>query len=89
VGTLQTANVNINSAAFFGTFQFVPVVDDTFITQRPQLSLAQKKVNGVRASSLSIGQHDMNVSRNIESPAGGNQRIRGHFVCRSKRGGSG
>ncbi|KAJ7201508.1 Alpha/Beta hydrolase protein, partial [Mycena rebaudengoi] len=33
VGTLQTAN-------------FVPVVDDTFITQRPQLSLAQKKVNG-------------------------------------------
>ncbi|KAJ7201513.1 Alpha/Beta hydrolase protein [Mycena rebaudengoi] len=46
VGTLQTANVNINSAAFYGTFQFVPVVDDTFITQRPQLSLAQKKVNG-------------------------------------------
>ncbi|KAJ7201510.1 Alpha/Beta hydrolase protein [Mycena rebaudengoi] len=46
VGTLQTANVNINSAALFGTFQFVPVVDDIFITQRPQLSLAQKKVNG-------------------------------------------
>ncbi|KAJ7470971.1 Alpha/Beta hydrolase protein [Mycena latifolia] len=44
--TLQTANTQINSGGFFGTFLFVPVVDGTFITQRPTLSLLQRKVNG-------------------------------------------
>ncbi|KAK6981766.1 COesterase domain-containing protein [Favolaschia claudopus] len=35
--TLETANTNINSAGFFGTFVVVP---------RPTVSLAQRKVNG-------------------------------------------
>ncbi|KAJ7616846.1 alpha beta-hydrolase [Mycena polygramma] len=43
---LQTANTQINNGGFFGTFLFVPVVDGTFITQRPTLSLQQGKVNG-------------------------------------------
>ncbi|KAJ7131992.1 alpha beta-hydrolase [Mycena filopes] len=43
---LQTANTNINLGGFFGTFVFVPVVDGTFITQRPTLSFMQGKVNG-------------------------------------------
>ncbi|KAJ7080447.1 Alpha/Beta hydrolase protein [Mycena epipterygia] len=43
---LETANLNINAAGFFGTFVMVPVVDGEFITQRPTLSLAQGKVNG-------------------------------------------
>ncbi|KAK6996661.1 carboxylic ester hydrolase [Favolaschia claudopus] len=43
---LQTANTNINTAGFYGTFLTVPVVDGTFITQRPTLSLLQGKVNG-------------------------------------------
>ncbi|KAF5353757.1 hypothetical protein D9757_012936, partial [Collybiopsis confluens] len=44
--TLETINNNINLAGFFGTFVFVPVVDGTFITQRPTLSFKQGKVNG-------------------------------------------
>ncbi|KAF7335527.1 COesterase domain-containing protein [Mycena venus] len=44
--TLETANNNINLGGFFGTFLMVPVVDGTFITQRPTLSLLQGKVNG-------------------------------------------
>ncbi|KAJ8083128.1 hypothetical protein PM082_008997 [Marasmius tenuissimus] len=43
---LQTANANINLAGFFGTFAFVPVVDGTFIKQRPIEALKQGKVNG-------------------------------------------
>jgi hypothetical protein len=45
--TLQTANTQINNGGFFGTFLFVPVVDGSFITQRPTLSFLQSKVNGV------------------------------------------
>ncbi|KAF7335518.1 COesterase domain-containing protein [Mycena venus] len=44
--TLETANTNINAGGFFGTFLVVPVIDGTFITQRPTLSLLQGKVNG-------------------------------------------
>ncbi|KAK1234054.1 hypothetical protein PQX77_002748 [Marasmius sp. AFHP31] len=44
--TLQTANAKINLAGFFGTFTFVPVVDGTFIKQRPIEALKQGKVNG-------------------------------------------
>ncbi|KAJ7144316.1 Alpha/Beta hydrolase protein [Mycena epipterygia] len=46
VNALETANVNINAAGFFGTWLMVPVVDGEFIVQRPTLSLAQGKVNG-------------------------------------------
>ncbi|KAJ7235638.1 alpha beta-hydrolase [Mycena haematopus] len=44
--TLETTNTNINLGAFFGTFLVVPVIDGTFITQRPTLSLLEGKVNG-------------------------------------------
>ncbi|KAJ7229551.1 alpha beta-hydrolase [Mycena haematopus] len=43
---LQTANTQISSGAFWGTYLFVPVVDGSFITQRPTLSLLESKVNG-------------------------------------------
>ncbi|KAJ6524284.1 Alpha/Beta hydrolase protein [Mycena vulgaris] len=46
VSALENANININGAAFFGSWMFVPVVDGEFITQRPTLSLAQGRVNG-------------------------------------------
>ncbi|KAJ7234481.1 alpha beta-hydrolase [Mycena rebaudengoi] len=46
VNVLETANNNINGAAFFGTFAFVPVVDGTFIKQRATEALLQRKVNG-------------------------------------------
>ncbi|KAF7327249.1 Carboxylic ester hydrolase [Mycena kentingensis (nom. inval.)] len=44
--TLEAANININNAGFVGTFTLVPVVDGTFIQQRPTVALAQGKVNG-------------------------------------------
>ncbi|KAF9268298.1 alpha beta-hydrolase [Marasmius fiardii PR-910] len=43
---LQTTNMNINLAGFFGTFPFVPVIDGTFIRQRATQALQQGKVNG-------------------------------------------
>ncbi|PFH46612.1 hypothetical protein AMATHDRAFT_154314 [Amanita thiersii Skay4041] len=46
-GTLENANVKIGDSAFFGVFIFVPVVDGTFITQRPTQAFKQKKINGV------------------------------------------
>ncbi|KAG6895967.1 hypothetical protein C0992_011221, partial [Termitomyces sp. T32_za158] len=44
--TLQTINVNLSTNAFFGTFIFVPVVDGSFITQRPTQAMKEHKVNG-------------------------------------------
>lgn len=40
--------------AFFGTFAFVPVVDGTFITQRPTIALRQGKFNGIRIELYSV-----------------------------------
>jgi carboxylesterase type B len=47
VDILQAANQNICNSVFFGTFAFVPVVDGTFIAERPTQLLKQGKVNGV------------------------------------------
>ncbi|KAE9408465.1 alpha/beta-hydrolase, partial [Gymnopus androsaceus JB14] len=49
---LETINTNINEGGFFGTFVFVPVVDGTFITQRPIEALKQGKVNGKALLSI-------------------------------------
>ncbi|KAF8161671.1 Alpha/Beta hydrolase protein [Crassisporium funariophilum] len=46
VNALQAANTEINSSGFFGTFVFVPVIDGTFITERPTELLRQGKTNG-------------------------------------------
>ena len=48
---LQTANTAINYADFYGTYVFVPVVDGTFIVERPTVTLEKRRVNGVSASS--------------------------------------
>ncbi|KAF8214334.1 alpha beta-hydrolase [Mycena galopus ATCC 62051] len=44
--TLETANNNINTDGFFGTYTFVPVVDGVFIAQRPTLSLLEARLMG-------------------------------------------
>ncbi|KAL0960003.1 hypothetical protein HGRIS_011655 [Hohenbuehelia grisea] len=44
--TLQLANSAVSAGAFFGTFNFAPVVDGRFIQQRPTVALQQKKING-------------------------------------------
>lgn len=43
--TLQAANTALNSAGFFGTFVFVPVIDGEFIVRRPSESLKMGRVN--------------------------------------------
>ncbi|KAF8918598.1 Alpha/Beta hydrolase protein [Mucidula mucida] len=43
--SLENINSALNLAGFFGTFVFVPVVDGTFITQRPIEALRQRKLN--------------------------------------------
>ncbi|KAJ8083149.1 hypothetical protein PM082_009018 [Marasmius tenuissimus] len=43
---LESANVEIIVAGFFGIFTFAPVVDGTFIRQRPTQALKGGKVNG-------------------------------------------
>ena len=48
VNSLESANVEINAGGFFGTFVLVPVVDGSFITERPTELLKAGKVNGVR-----------------------------------------
>ena len=48
VESLQSANLEINASGFFGSYVFVPVVDGTFITERPTELLKAGKVNGVR-----------------------------------------
>ncbi|KAJ3934689.1 MAG: Alpha/Beta hydrolase protein [Lentinula lateritia] len=50
--TLETLNNNIIAGGFYGTFIFVPVVDGTFIMQRPTEALAQGKVNGKALLSI-------------------------------------
>ncbi|KJA16236.1 hypothetical protein HYPSUDRAFT_147970 [Hypholoma sublateritium FD-334 SS-4] len=45
VNTLQAANTEINSIGFFGTFVFVPVVDGTFITERPTETIRKGVLN--------------------------------------------
>lgn len=45
--TLNNANNAITSSAFYGTFVFVPVVDGTFIVERPTVTIDRQVVNGV------------------------------------------
>lgn len=44
---LQAANVNISLASFWGTYAFYPVVDGSFIVERPTVTLEKRRVNGV------------------------------------------
>ena len=48
VGTLQTANVDINESGFFGTFVMVVVVDGDLIVERPIQTIERGKLNPVR-----------------------------------------
>ncbi|KAF8869963.1 Alpha/Beta hydrolase protein [Infundibulicybe gibba] len=43
---IEAANVQIGNSSFFGTGAFVPVVDGTFIRQRPTEAFKQGKLNG-------------------------------------------
>ncbi|KAG2359232.1 hypothetical protein BDR07DRAFT_1415437, partial [Suillus spraguei] len=45
VNTLQTLNNNIDVDGFFGTLVFVPVVDSTFILERPASTIRKGRLN--------------------------------------------
>ena|ERR1700733_7372216 len=45
--TLNNANNAITSSAFYETYVFVPVVDGTFIVERPTITMDRQVVNGV------------------------------------------
>ncbi|OAX37981.1 hypothetical protein K503DRAFT_800818 [Rhizopogon vinicolor AM-OR11-026] len=45
VNTLQTLNTNINLNGFYGTYTFVPVVDGTFIVERPTVTISKGRLN--------------------------------------------
>jgi carboxylesterase type B len=44
---LLDASTSIGSANFLGTCTFVPVVDGTFIIERPTVTLKRGRLNGV------------------------------------------
>ncbi|KAJ3754100.1 Alpha/Beta hydrolase protein [Lentinula raphanica] len=64
---LGVLNNNINADGFFGTFLFVPVVDGTFITQRPTEALKQGRVNGKALLSIT-NSNEGNIFVNALSP---------------------
>jgi len=78
ITALQAANAEINVAGFHSTNTFVPVVDGTFITDRPTQLLKDKKVNTVCAFlSLMPAIADMSVFFFL--------RLVGKSLCRDKR----
>ncbi|EGN99360.1 hypothetical protein SERLA73DRAFT_108823 [Serpula lacrymans var. lacrymans S7.3] len=44
--TIQTINYDLAGTGFYGTYLFVPVVDGTFIVERPSVTLAKGLANG-------------------------------------------
>ncbi|KAK1221636.1 hypothetical protein PQX77_015551 [Marasmius sp. AFHP31] len=63
---LELANQNINVAGFFGTFTFVPVVDGTFIRQRPTQALREGKLNGQAFGGPALTQEALLVVHNTD-----------------------
>ncbi|KIJ61014.1 hypothetical protein HYDPIDRAFT_116533 [Hydnomerulius pinastri MD-312] len=60
VNTLQTLNYNLNLAGYFGTFVFVPVVDGTFIVERPTVTITKGRLNGEMLLSVT-NAHEGNI----------------------------
>ncbi|KAH7920073.1 alpha/beta-hydrolase [Leucogyrophana mollusca] len=54
VDTLQTLNSEINLSGFYGTFVFVPVVDGTFIVERPTVTIGRGKLNADVLLSVTV-----------------------------------
>ncbi|KAG1843467.1 Alpha/Beta hydrolase protein [Suillus subalutaceus] len=52
VNTLETLNYNINANGFFGSYVFVPVVDGTFILERPTVTISKGRLNGNNLLSM-------------------------------------
>ncbi|KIJ61015.1 hypothetical protein HYDPIDRAFT_177203 [Hydnomerulius pinastri MD-312] len=46
VNTLASLDATINESGFYGVYTFVPVIDGTFIVERPTVTLAKGRHNG-------------------------------------------
>ena len=68
LNTLETVNFNIAASGFFGTFVFVPVVDGSFIVERPIQTLQEGKSNGVRLFGSPTRMWLTELHRNSCSP---------------------
>ncbi|KAG2068865.1 alpha/beta-hydrolase [Suillus decipiens] len=60
VNTLQALNYNINVNGFYGTYTFAPVVDGTFILERPTVTIRKGRLNGDYLLSMT-NSHEGNV----------------------------
>jgi carboxylesterase type B len=60
INTLQTLNYNINLDGFYGTLTFVPVVDGSFILERPTVTLSKGRLNGNSLLSV-VNTHEGNI----------------------------
>jgi hypothetical protein len=53
--TLATVNLAVAAAGFYGTYQFVPVIDGTFIVESPTLTLQNGHHNAVCSPRIFTG----------------------------------
>ncbi|KAG1811280.1 Alpha/Beta hydrolase protein [Suillus subaureus] len=60
INTLQTLNSNINLDGFYGMLTFVPVVDGTFIMERPTVTLSKGRLNGNHLLAV-VNTHEGNI----------------------------
>ncbi|KAG2063071.1 alpha/beta-hydrolase, partial [Suillus decipiens] len=60
VNTLQTLNYNISLDGFYGMIPFVPVVDGTFIVERPTVTLSKGRLNGKYLLAV-VNTHEGNI----------------------------
>ncbi|KAL0956408.1 hypothetical protein HGRIS_002556 [Hohenbuehelia grisea] len=68
---LQSANVEIALGGLFGTYIWAPVVDGTFITQRPTEALKQGKVNGRRFYGVTnTREGDLTINQTVAAALG-------------------
>jgi hypothetical protein len=56
---LQAANVAINGASFYAQVSFLPVVDGTFIIERPAVTTQKGQLNGVSGIKQSSYKRDV------------------------------
>ncbi|KAG2064949.1 alpha/beta-hydrolase [Suillus decipiens] len=60
VNTLQTLNYNTNLNGHHGTLTFVPVVDGTFIVEKPTVTLIKGRLNGNYLLAV-VNSHEGNI----------------------------
>lgn len=58
---LQSVNLALCEAYFYGAWTFVPVVDGDFIQERPLQAIAEGKLNSVCVITLSLSASELRI----------------------------